>query len=557
MPYPNFHAARVKQPEQFDTFRTVKTANPAITLILGIKDGKSEVQAVRADASKMSAAQFRKWLKDEKQSYLMLEPATGPTDKGSATSAKPAAKPAEPAKSERPSAPSKPSASKQPSAPSEVGKSFFSIFSDMELLEKSEEEGQDKGKAKIQGVISSECVDYQGDVIRQDGLDFSYFMRSGFLNDDHKSGPGAVVGEPVRIFRTEVNGKPATAMEGFLYLDKPRAREIYETAKAIRDCNGSRRLGFSIEGQVVERDPGNPKHILKARVLHVAVTHAPVNPDTSNLELLSRSMNAMPNNMHQVISNIMQMHPELMREGVLDALVSQVSAHKSAINGTQDEQPYMQNSAMPGVLAEKAEGGSVGYQTPAQPSATDALSALAGTTMQRLLSKQPSFSEESAQGRAAKGTAEVMYQEAPSAAYDMERSWPVAPPAQNTADSAADSAADSDKGDADKSYTNMEQSINQALLTHMYSSLKESFKEMMASEFARLSMPYYSSTSSAPSKGSAPSEGSDAMAQSADVSPKISSAQLQMLLQRQFPNMSATQSKNLAQRLVFLSKKRV
>ena len=47
------------------------------------------------------------------------------------------------------------------------------------------------------------------------------------------------------------------------------------------------------------------------------------------------------------------------------------------------------------------------------------------------------------------------------------------------------------------------------------------------------------------------------MEQPAEVSPKISSAQLQMLLQRQFPNMSATQSKNLAQRLVFLSKKRV
>jgi hypothetical protein len=69
------------------------------------------------------------------------------------------------------------------------------------------------------------------------------------------------------------------------------AKECYDTAVAIKKANANRNLGFSIEGVVQMRDPQNKKRVLKAKVLNVAVTSAPVNPNT-NLELIARSMNA-------------------------------------------------------------------------------------------------------------------------------------------------------------------------------------------------------------------------------------------------------------------------
>jgi hypothetical protein len=52
MPYPNQHAARLTDPDQYSKFRTFSPDDfPAgVSVILGIKDdGSSEFQAIRAD----------------------------------------------------------------------------------------------------------------------------------------------------------------------------------------------------------------------------------------------------------------------------------------------------------------------------------------------------------------------------------------------------------------------------------------------------------------------------------------------------------------------------
>src|SRR5690606_2837507 len=41
-----------------------------------------------------------------------------------------------------------------------------------------------------------------------------------------------------------------------------------------------RRMGFSIEGKALDRDPLNPKRITKARITGVAITASPKNPNT-------------------------------------------------------------------------------------------------------------------------------------------------------------------------------------------------------------------------------------------------------------------------------------
>ncbi|MFX0121935.1 MAG: hypothetical protein ACFE9A_21290, partial [Candidatus Hodarchaeota archaeon] len=78
MPYPNEHAARITDPEQYDRIRRVKNKFGAgIHVLFGIKDEESEVQAIRFDASKFTAAEARQWLKDHDYKPIEFSEATG------------------------------------------------------------------------------------------------------------------------------------------------------------------------------------------------------------------------------------------------------------------------------------------------------------------------------------------------------------------------------------------------------------------------------------------------------------------------------------------------
>lgn len=148
-------------------------------------------------------------------------------------------------------------------------------------LIKAEIDTAQPNTAKIAGVISTDEVDLQGERVLQKGLDFSYFLKKGTFNYEHQAGAQNMLGYPTRIRQR----KGYTEVEGVLLLDKPKARDIFETASAMRKAGGHRTLGFSVEGQVLERDPMDPKIVTKAKVINCAITSNPINPDTS-LELL-------------------------------------------------------------------------------------------------------------------------------------------------------------------------------------------------------------------------------------------------------------------------------
>ena len=171
--------------------------------------------------------------------------------------------------------------------PSENTIELFSTWTPLNIVKGEEEAGL--RRARIGGVISTESVDQQGDILKQDGLDFSYLMSKGYFNYEHKNGVEFILGSPTKVERTVLKGKPATKIEGFLMLDRPLAKEIYDTAQAMEKSKIGRNVGFSVEGQVLERDRMNPKVVTKARILNVAITGHPVNPDTK-LELLARSL---------------------------------------------------------------------------------------------------------------------------------------------------------------------------------------------------------------------------------------------------------------------------
>lgn len=247
----NEHTARQTDPAQYDELRSFvpRGAPEGLRLILGIREGASEIQSVRADASKISAAELRAWLNRHALSDDDLEERT------------------------------------------HKAIDVFSRWVPLSLdpLEKGREEGdEDAAKALIGGVCSTRDMDLEGEVIEQGGLDWDYFLDRGWFNHEHQQGPSAVLGHPINVERLD---DERTRVEGYIYLDKQLGRDVVETARAMKKAGGDRSLGFSVEGQVLLRDPQNKKRVLKARVLNVAITAHPVNPHT-NLELIARSLGA-------------------------------------------------------------------------------------------------------------------------------------------------------------------------------------------------------------------------------------------------------------------------
>ena len=76
MPYPNEHAARLRDPDQYDEFRRENDAGgDGIDFIYGINDGTSELQAIRFDSDVFSVDQARQWLDDNDFEPILFEPA--------------------------------------------------------------------------------------------------------------------------------------------------------------------------------------------------------------------------------------------------------------------------------------------------------------------------------------------------------------------------------------------------------------------------------------------------------------------------------------------------
>jgi hypothetical protein len=77
-PYPNEHACRVADPDQFPKKRRQNDKfGPGVHVIWGIKDGKTHLQAIRFSAAKFTASAAKAWLKAHDRTCIMFEAATG------------------------------------------------------------------------------------------------------------------------------------------------------------------------------------------------------------------------------------------------------------------------------------------------------------------------------------------------------------------------------------------------------------------------------------------------------------------------------------------------
>lgn len=142
------------------------------------------------------------------------------------------------------------------------------------------EKSGEMGDLKIKGIASSDVKDSDDEFLDPSGFDYAPLLEKGFFNWNHQANKeaGAIIGRPT--IAKIVNGGKDFYVEGTLYKGLKQAQDVYNLAQVLENEDPDRRLGFSIEGQAVERDPINPKRIRKARITGVAITHCPKNPNT-------------------------------------------------------------------------------------------------------------------------------------------------------------------------------------------------------------------------------------------------------------------------------------
>lgn len=162
----------------------------------------------------------------------------------------------------------------------------FSLFIPIEI-EKSNKTGEEKyANMKFKGIASNPNMgdDKQGQWLDPSGFDYNDLLKSGHINFHHlwKDKPLAIIGEPTKASLTKNN---EFYIEGKLYKDSKLAREVYDLAELLEKNSNTRRLGFSIEGIPLVKDPLNENRIIKARISNVAITPSPVCPGTK-MELM-------------------------------------------------------------------------------------------------------------------------------------------------------------------------------------------------------------------------------------------------------------------------------
>jgi hypothetical protein len=133
----------------------------------------------------------------------------------------------------------------------------------------------DSGESRriIRGYASTPANDRQGESLVQKGLDISEFVNNGWLNYDHDN--SIILGYPTAETHIDDHG---LWVEGELLKGVPMADKLWDLAVALKKSNAPRKLGFSVEGKVLERK-GNS--ILKAKIYNCALTPNPVNTEAT------------------------------------------------------------------------------------------------------------------------------------------------------------------------------------------------------------------------------------------------------------------------------------
>jgi hypothetical protein len=142
----------------------------------------------------------------------------------------------------------------------------------------------ENGDYIVQGVMTSDATDEEDDSITPEGMDCSYFLTKGWIKYEHGNKPEQFIGEPieVKVGRFEhptlmkaVNG---IFVKGRLFAARGLTKSAIEAMNDLQKSNTKRRMGWSIEGNVKERNKEGK--IMKSILRNVVLTMNPVNTTT-------------------------------------------------------------------------------------------------------------------------------------------------------------------------------------------------------------------------------------------------------------------------------------
>ena len=161
----------------------------------------------------------------------------------------------------------------------------FNFFTEVDIPEEifkasQQDESKKYDNMIVYGKASTNDEDKQGETLEPAGFDISSFLSDGLINLEHfptrKGDPSYWIGEPIDA---KIDGN-AFFIKGKLWKDHPKARALWDTLNIMKSSGSTRKLGWSIEGNAIERDKRNKKRILKAKINHVCLTFSPVNANT-------------------------------------------------------------------------------------------------------------------------------------------------------------------------------------------------------------------------------------------------------------------------------------
>lgn len=167
-------------------------------------------------------------------------------------------------------------------------KNDFNFFLPFDLCKSSTEGFAPRGDDKryenmvFEGIASDRSEDYEGESMEPNGFEIDYFLKHGLFNLDHLTARSKElksrfwIGEP--LDGKIINNK--FWVKGKLWKDSPEARAFWDKCIEMKESGSTRKPGMSIEGKVLERDPKNPKHIIRAIINNIALTFTPVNFNT-------------------------------------------------------------------------------------------------------------------------------------------------------------------------------------------------------------------------------------------------------------------------------------
>ena len=135
----------------------------------------------------------------------------------------------------------------------------------------------ENGNYVVAGYASTDMEDLQGESIDQDGINCDYLMGpNGFIDYEHNK--EEVIGFPTANTHIDERG---LYVEAELFGNDPNVQKMIKLYKNLEKSNSNKRLGFSIEGIVGEKDPYDESIIRQVAITGVAVTKHPANMEAT------------------------------------------------------------------------------------------------------------------------------------------------------------------------------------------------------------------------------------------------------------------------------------